>query len=114
MTGYEKGDVVLVPFPFSDQSAIKKRPAVVISSTDYNHISQDIVIMAITSQTAKTFGTGECLLEDWRLAGLLKPSAIKAAISTVEQSLVLRKLGNLSPKDLVSLEDTLKDLLDIK
>lgn len=113
MTGYEKGDVVLVPFPFSDQSAIKKRPAVVISSNDYNRISQDIVIMAITSQTAKAFGAGECLLEDWRLAGLLKPSAIKPAISTIEQSLVLRKLGNLSPKDRVSLEDALKKLLDI-
>ncbi len=31
MTGFEFGDVVLVPFPFTDQSAAKKRPAVVIS-----------------------------------------------------------------------------------
>jgi len=113
MTSYEKGDVVLVPFPFSDQSVIKKRPAVVISSNDYNLTSQDIVIMAITSQTAKTFTFGECLLEDWRSAGLLKPSAIKAAISTIEQSLVLRKLGKLSLKDMDSLRDTLKHLLDI-
>jgi len=50
---YEKGDVVLVPFPFSNQSTIKKRPAIVISSSTYNKIFSDVVIMAITSQTEK-------------------------------------------------------------
>jgi len=34
-TGYSFGDVVLVPFPFTDQSGFKKRPAVVVSSTEY-------------------------------------------------------------------------------
>jgi len=48
MTRYNKGDVVLVPFPFSDQTTTKKRPAVIISSDTYNDTSQDIVIMAIT------------------------------------------------------------------
>jgi len=60
MTVYEKGDVVLVPFPFSDQTAIKKRPAVIITSSAYNEISSDIIIMAVTSQTEKTTGIGEC------------------------------------------------------
>jgi mRNA interferase MazF len=53
MTAYEKGSVVLVPFPFSDQTTTKKRSAVVISSNVYNQHSTDIVIMAITSQTTK-------------------------------------------------------------
>ena len=57
--------------------------------------------MAITGKTDKTFTIGECLIEDWRGAGLLKPSSIKPAISTIEQRLVLRKLGKLSPKDLI-------------
>ena len=64
MTAYKRGDVVLVPFPFSDQTTTKKRPAVVISSDAYNNISSDIVIMAITSQTEKTIGIGECLIAD--------------------------------------------------
>jgi len=46
------GDVVLVPFPFTDQSGTKKRPAVVVSSQGYNTHRRDIVIMAITSQSA--------------------------------------------------------------
>lgn len=114
MTAYERGDVVLVPFPFSDQTITKKRPAVIISSNTYNNASSDIVIMAITSQTEKTVGIGECLIKDWQGAGLLKPSAIKPAISTIEQALVLKKLGKLPPKDIISLENTLKEFLDLK
>jgi len=49
MIVYKKGDVDLAPFPFSNQTAAKKRPAVIISSDAYNNISSDIVIMAITS-----------------------------------------------------------------
>lgn len=109
----QKGRFVLVPFPFSNQTAIKKRPAVVISSDVYNEISSDIVIMAITSQTEKTIETGECLIQNWQNAGLLKPYAIKPAISTIEQILVLKKLGKLSANDLISMENTLMELLNL-
>ncbi len=39
MTIYNRGDVVLVPFPFSNQTIMKKRPAVIISSDVYNNTS---------------------------------------------------------------------------
>jgi mRNA interferase MazF len=114
MTTYRRGDVVLVPFPFSDQSTTKKRPAVVISSTPYNETSPDIVILAVTSKVEKSVGIGECLVSDWKDAGLLKPSAIKPAISTIEQTLVLKKLGDLSPRDRSSMDKTVKGFLDLK
>ena len=114
MTAYKRGDVVLVPFPFSNQTDAKKRPAVIISSDAYNNISSDIVIMAITSQTEKTIGIGECLIQDWRDAGLLKPSAVKPAIATIEQTLVLKKLGKISLQDLISMDTALKEFLAIK
>ena len=98
MTHYNRGDVVLVPFPFSDQTTAKKRPAVIISSSTYNDTSRDIVIMAITSQARGNIGIGECMIEGWQSAGLLKSSAIKSAISTIEQGLVLKILGRLSPQ----------------
>lgn len=113
MTSCERGDIVLVPFPFSDQTTIKKRPAVIISSDAYNNLSADCIIMAVTSQISKVSGVGECLIEDWSGAGLLKPSAIKSAISTIEQRLILKKLGSLSPGDILSLEEALKELLDL-
>lgn len=70
-------------------------------------------ITAITSQTKKFLEIGECLIKNWKEAGLLKPSAIKPAISTIEQKLVLKKLGVLSTDDLASLNNTLKELLSL-
>jgi hypothetical protein len=51
MTAYGFGDVVLVPFPFTDQTGTKKRPAAVISSSAYHRERSDVVLMAVTSQT---------------------------------------------------------------
>lgn len=47
---YEFGELLLVPFPFTDQSTQKKRPAVVMSSADYNAVRSDLMLMAVTSQ----------------------------------------------------------------
>ena len=50
MTSFEFGDGVLVPFPFTDQSTTKRRPAVVVSSVAYNRERPDFLVMAITSR----------------------------------------------------------------
>lgn len=113
MTTYKRGDVIPVPFPFSNQTATKKRPAVVISSSLHNEKSNDVVILPVTSKADKSSDIGECLIADWQSAGLLKPSAAKPAISTIEQVLVLKKLGSLSANDLASLDQTLKALLGL-
>ena len=79
------GDVVLVPFPFTDQSGTKKRPAVVVSSHGYNASRRDIVIMAITSQVRQPLGFGEAMVGDWQGAGLIKASVLKPVFTTIEQ-----------------------------
>lgn len=108
---YSFGAVVLVPFPFTDQTAIKKRPAVVISSLEYNDIRPDLVIMAVTSQMRVSGEFDGLGLADWRDAGLLKPSAIKPVIATIVQPLVLRPLGQLSKRDCQALIEWKKRLL---
>ncbi|MCA3227136.1 MAG: type II toxin-antitoxin system PemK/MazF family toxin [Burkholderiales bacterium] len=90
------GDVVLVPFPFTDQSGTKKRPAVVVSSQGYNANRRDIVIMAITSQVRTPLGFGESMVADWQGAGLVKESVLKPVFTTIEQGLVIRVMGHLS------------------
>jgi mRNA interferase MazF len=52
MTAYNFGDIILVPFPFTDQTYSKKRPAIIISSNTYNQQKPDLIIMAITSQVS--------------------------------------------------------------
>lgn len=98
------GDVVLVPFPFTDQTTSKKRPAVVVSSDAYHQNRPDIIVMAVTSQISRAAGSsGDVAVSHWKEAGLLKPSVLKPVIATIEQGLVLRKLGSLHPLDLEAL-----------
>jgi mRNA interferase MazF len=49
-TRYKRGDVVLVPFPFTDLTSSKRRPALVISPDAFNDQMKDVVVAAITSQ----------------------------------------------------------------
>ena len=55
MTGYKRGDIVLVPFPFTDFSTLKQRPALVISSNTFNNSREDVILVAITSQSGSAF-----------------------------------------------------------
>jgi mRNA interferase MazF len=59
MTDYNFGDVVLVPFPFTDQTTSKKRPAIVVSLTEYNRRLPDLILMAVTSQIKPAAPFGE-------------------------------------------------------
>jgi mRNA interferase MazF len=111
MTVYSFGDIVLVPFPFTDQSTAKKRPAVIVSSDAYNQNRPDVVIMAVTSQTRSAVYFGDISVENWNQAGLLKPSLIKPILTTIEKGLVIRKLGRLEGKDLSSLQEAIKTIL---
>jgi mRNA interferase MazF len=113
MTAYSFGDVVLVPFPFTDQTGIKKRPAVVVSSAAYHREHPDLILMAITSQARAFAGLGEIPVVEWKTAGLVKPSALKPLLFTVERPLVLRKLGQLGDVDRRSLRQTLTAILEI-
>jgi mRNA interferase MazF len=108
---YEFGDVVLVRFPFTNQTAFKQRPAVVISNRAYNAARPDAVIMAITSQLRSPASLGEVLVREWQSAHLLKPSAIKPVFATIEQSLILRPLGILHPTDQAALRQAIAAVL---
>ena len=96
---YSFGDVVLVRFPFTNQLAFKQRPAVVVSSGLYNASRPDVVIMAVTSQLHTPSEFGEMQIDGWQAANLLKPSAVKAVFATLEQRLILKKLGVLAGSD---------------
>lgn len=111
MTPFEFGDIILVPFPFTDQSQAKKRPAVVISSKAYNTERPDLIIMAVTSQIKPASIIGEVIIQAWQEAGLLKPSAIKPVITTIEKPLVIKVMGQLKEEDQKALQESLKGIL---
>lgn len=59
----------------------------------------DVVLMAVTSQMQPSPAFADVWLQDWQGAGLLKPSAVKPVLATMEQRLIIRVLGSLSPRD---------------
>ncbi len=105
------GDIVLVPFPFTDQSGAKRRPAVVISAVQPDGARPDVILMPITSQLREHAGARDVVVRNWKAAGLLKPSAVKPVIATVEHALILRRLGSLQIDDRESLRGILTNLI---
>ncbi len=111
MTNYKFGDVILVPFPFTDQTTTKKRPSVIVSSTDYQRQRSDLILIAVTSQANPANSFGEMTITEWKAAGLLKPSIIKPVLTTIDKSLVIRKLGELQEIDAQALSNILQVIL---
>ena len=111
MTSYSFGEVLLVPFPFTNQATTKKRPTVVISSNAYNQEKPDLILLAITSQIRQPLPLGECLISDWAEAGLLKPSVMKPIVTSLEKTLVLKSLGHLQTVDKQGLESILQQII---
>jgi len=100
---FEFGEVVLVRFPFTDQVSSKQRPGVIVSNRTYNMARRDAVMMAITSQLNSLSSFGDLWIGQGQAANLLKPSAVKPLFATLEQSLVIKRLGVLQPADQAAL-----------
>jgi mRNA interferase MazF len=110
---YSFGDVLLVPFPFTNQRMAKKRPAIVVSSDRYNQQHIDLILMAVTSQTGSLTYTDNLVIHSWQQAGLLKPSVIKPIIMTAESNLILKKLGTLTLSDQQALQKLISQILGL-
>ncbi len=109
MASYSKNEIVLVRFPFSDLSATKVRPAVVVSAP---HASQDLLLVPLTSRTAGLL-SGEFVLGHWADAGLNVPTAVKRGLYTIHQSLVAKSVGRLVEPDALSIQNSLREWLGL-
>jgi len=93
MARFIKGDVVVVPFPFSDLSQAKKRPALVITELD----GDDLILCQITSQTVKDKYAIQIHDSDFEAGSLKQPSNIRPnRIFTADSHIVLYRVGNLT------------------
>jgi len=113
MTGYKRGDVVLVGFVFSDETGEKQRPALIVSSDTYQVSRQESIIAAITSNVGRIL-PGDHLIADWQGAGLFFPSAATGIIRTIKQGMIVKKLGTMPQYDMRAVESNLRKILDLK
>ena len=106
---FESLDVVVVPFPFSDRWAAKRRPALIVSSGDFNRTHEQSILSMITS--AKSNWPSDVAIQDWREAGLNVPCKIRFKLFTLDDTLIVRKLGRLSKQDSEAVKEALGDVL---
>jgi mRNA interferase MazF len=105
---HRRGDVLLVQFPFSGGTGSKARPAVVLSTDLYHEEWDELLVVSITSRPPRTLRPTDHALQDWRPAGLSQPSWVRSHLATVDRRLVLRQVGQASPRDLVAIEQCLR------
>jgi mRNA interferase MazF len=110
-----RNDIVLVPFPFTDLTSSKRRPAVVVWA---DPTQVDFTLAFIGSRDAVAPGVGDVLLSrthpEFPLTGLLAPSLIRATkLVTLTRALITRWLGRLGPLLTTDLDRALVEALGI-
>lgn len=107
MEGFIKGDIVVIPFPFSDLSGTKKRPALVLA----NLRGDDIILCQITSQQTKDMYAIPIKDQDFRLNNLTVSSNIRPnRIFTADKSIIIRRIASINE---TAFKMVIRKILDI-
>ncbi len=109
---YKTWDIVLVPFPFTDQSSSKKRPGLIVSPHGY-YEKGDCILCFITSKLDNRKSPGDYLIENWENAGLPKPSMLRMKMVTVHDSIIVKKIGHLEKMDQKNFKVVLRGFFDL-
>lgn len=103
-----KGDVILIPFPFTDLTGSKLRPAIVLAAT-----ALDVTLCFVTTQL-KWQEPNDVPLLPSTATGVKKPSLIRTSkIATLDKALAVGRLGQLRPEEIVVLNQKLRTLLQL-
>ncbi|MEW5729559.1 MAG: type II toxin-antitoxin system PemK/MazF family toxin [Pseudomonadota bacterium] len=104
---FERFDLVVVPFPFSEREGAKRRPALVVSSTDFN-LTHDHVVLAMVTTGARTRWPSDVAISPGAATGLAVPSVVRLKLFTLDRALILRTIGKVSGADAVKLDQALR------
>lgn len=110
MERFVKGDVVVIPFPFSDLRGLKRRPSLVLASLK----GDDLILCQITSQNIKDEYSISLRPEDFESGYLKVPSNVRPnKIFTAEKSIILYKIGHLKNEKIQEIMMQLKQIFEI-
>jgi len=109
---YEQGEIVIVPFPFSDLSSIKQRPVLILSKDTNNKISDDIITCGITSNLKDT--KYSVLIDNNYLEKGEIPSKSRIKVDklfTLDKNIVKKKIAKINKKTLLKVREKFLDLV---
>ena len=105
----KKGDIILIPFPFSDLTGNKLRPAIILFSTKL-----DVTVCFITTQF-QWKNKYDLRLVPSPANGLKKDSIVKVSkLATLDKHLILGKIGNLEANNIISLNISLINIMQLR
>jgi mRNA interferase MazF len=108
----EAGDVAIVPFPFTDMAVAKPRPALALSAGKANGESGNTIFAMITT-AAKSHWPTDVPIGDADAAGLRAASLVRLKLFTLDNRLVSRKIGALSPRDRSAVRKMLRSVVGV-
>ena len=109
---FENSDIVVVPFPFTDKSSSKRRPAVILSNNDFLE-STDHVIAAMITSARNSDWISDVKIGNLKSSGLSVPCVIRMKLFTLSKTLIIRKIGKLSTADARLLRSRLGSVIAI-
>ncbi len=114
----QRGDIVLVDYPYTSSSEAKVRPVLVIQNDRDNQRLKNTIVAQITSQTQRSLEATQLLIklatDEGKESGLRQNSAINCVnLLTISQDKILRKLGYLPNSTLQKVNDCLKTALEL-
>jgi mRNA interferase MazF len=101
--------IIVVPFPFVDKAAAKKRPALVLSTESFNR--QGHTVMAMITTKGHLPWPGDFIIGNLPSAGLEVPCIVRPKFFTLDNRLILRQLGTLAAKDIERARELLRTVL---
>lgn len=115
---YRRGDIVVVSFPFSSGTGAKARPALVVQSDVNNRRLTNVIVAAITTTTHRSGEPTQLLIEvatpAGQQSGLVHDSVVTCEnLATIEQRLILRTIGALTPDALARIDGCVKAALGL-
>ena len=99
---YSQGEVLLAHLVFSSGQGEKRRPVLVVQ--DFG--DADLLVVPVTGHPAR--GATDVALAQWKEAGLKLSSTVRVEkLATIEKTCVIRKLGALTPAELITVREVL-------
>ena len=108
-----RGEIVLIPIPFTDLTSSKKRPVLILSSNSYNESTEDIIVAAITSNLDNATHAVKITNDDLADGKLLLDSCVRAdKLYTLSQTIAIKKFGIVNDSILEAVTENILNIFD--
>jgi len=108
----EQRDLLLVPFPFSNQKGRKVRPVVIISNDEFNRHSEDVLVVGITSNISKDKYASNLTNKDLEEGNLPAECDIKCEnILKIDKDIIIKKIGKIKKEKLETIKKIILEII---